>query len=66
MRRLKNGVSQPSLSLSFHSGLDAVRACARVFLEAYTSILTVGTDRLEALYGKSVTVADRETVESVS
>ena len=45
---------------------DAVRACARVFLEAYTSILTVGTDRLEALYGKSVTVADRETVESVS
>ena len=48
-----------------HSGLDAVRSCARVFLEAYTSILTVGTDRLEALYGKAVTVADRETVESV-
>jgi diphthine synthase len=42
-----------------------VRSSARVFLEAYTSILTVGTDRLEALYGKPVTVADRETVESV-
>ena len=53
----------PPLSLS--SGLDAVRSCARVFLEAYTSILTVDTDRLEALYGKPVVVADRETVESV-
>ena len=28
------------------SGLDAVRGSARVYLEAYTSILMVGNDRL--------------------
>ena len=27
-------------------GLDAVKKCARVYLEAYTSILLVGTDKL--------------------
>jgi hypothetical protein len=64
-RRRKKTHSSPTTTSKPHSGLDAVRSCARVFLEAYTSILTVGTDRLEALYGKPVTVADRETVESV-
>ncbi|XP_062213424.1 probable diphthine methyl ester synthase [Phragmites australis] len=51
-------------------GLDAVRRCTRVYMEAYTSLLlTLGTDpssmlaSLEKLYGKGVTVADREMVE---
>ncbi|KAJ1568444.1 diphthine synthase [Cladochytrium tenue] len=47
-------------------GLEAVRACERVYLEAYTSILTVGKDRLEAFYGREVIVADREMVESAA
>ncbi|GBF93120.1 diphthine methyl ester synthase-like [Raphidocelis subcapitata] len=45
-------------------GLDAVRRCARVYLEAYTSILLCDKARLEALYGKEVVVADREMVEN--
>jgi diphthine synthase len=45
-------------------GLDAVRGCARVYLEAYTSILLCDTSRLEELYGKEVVVADREMVEN--
>ncbi|KAJ2380500.1 diphthine synthase, partial [Coemansia sp. RSA 2611] len=47
-------------------GLEAVRSCERVYLEAYTSILMVDKPRLEAFYGKPVTVAHRETVESDS
>ena len=48
-------------------GLDAVRGCARVYLEAYTSMLPgVDVARLEALYGKDVVVADREMVESAA
>ncbi|CAG9467082.1 unnamed protein product [Pedinophyceae sp. YPF-701] len=49
-------------------GLEAVRRCQRVYLEAYTSILMYGTDtaKLEEFYGKKVTVADREMVESNS
>ncbi|KAJ2359933.1 diphthine synthase, partial [Coemansia sp. RSA 2610] len=43
-------------------GLEAVRSCERVYLEAYTSILMVDKPRLEAFYGKPVTVAHRETV----
>ncbi|KAJ3030638.1 diphthine synthase [Rhizophlyctis rosea] len=45
-------------------GLEAVKTCERVYLEAYTSILTVPRDRLEALYERPVTVADREMVET--
>lgn len=45
-------------------GLAAVKGCARVYLEAYTSILLCDKARLEALYGKEVVVADREMVES--
>eukprot|EP00741_Cyanophora_paradoxa_P001723 tig00000498_g1671.t1 len=47
-------------------GLEAVRKCTRVYLEAYTSILTVGKERLEEYYGRSVVVADREMIESSS
>ncbi|KAJ3022897.1 diphthine synthase [Thoreauomyces humboldtii] len=45
-------------------GLEAVQSCERIYLEAYTSILTVGKERLEAFYGRPVTIADREMVES--
>nr|KAJ3419788.1 diphthine synthase [Polyrhizophydium stewartii] len=45
-------------------GLDAVKSCERIYLEAYTSILMVPKERLEAFYGKPVIVADREMVES--
>lgn len=45
-------------------GLDAVRGCARVYLEAYTSILLCDKAKLEALYEKEVVVADREMVEN--
>ncbi|BFZ54952.1 diphthine synthase [Savitreella phatthalungensis] len=47
-------------------GLEAVKRCSRVYLEAYTSILLCEKEKLEAFYGKSVTVADRELVESGS
>ncbi|KAJ2693358.1 diphthine synthase [Coemansia spiralis] len=47
-------------------GLEAVRASERVYLEAYTSILMVDKQRLEEYYGKEVTIAHRETVESGS
>lgn len=49
-------------------GLEAVRKCEKVYIEAYTSLLSFGlsTDgifTLEKLYGTPVTVADREMVE---
>ena len=46
-------------------GLEAVRSCAAVFLEGYTSLL-VDSARLEEFYGKKVTVADRDFVEGDS
>ena len=45
-------------------GLEAVKSCDKIFLEAYTSILGVDKERLEAFYGASITVADRNMVES--
>ncbi|XP_048508191.1 diphthine methyl ester synthase [Athalia rosae] len=45
-------------------GLEIIRKCDRVYLEAYTSILTVGQDVLEKFYGRPIIVADRELVES--
>ncbi|BFZ63329.1 diphthine synthase [Saitoella coloradoensis] len=47
-------------------GLEAVKSCERVYLEAYTSILMVDTEKLSEFYGKEVVVADREMVESES
>ncbi|CAK9201978.1 unnamed protein product [Sphagnum troendelagicum] len=49
-------------------GLEAVRKCDHVYLEAYTSLLALGlgpsaTTTLEKLYGRPVLVADREMVE---
>ncbi|KAH9965370.1 Diphthine synthase [Russula dissimulans] len=47
-------------------GLEAVRSSTRVYLEAYTSILTIQKARLEELYGKPLILADREMVETES
>jgi diphthine methyl ester synthase len=44
-------------------GLRVIRAAAAVYLEAYTSVLAAPQTALEALYGRPVTVADRELVE---
>lgn len=44
-------------------GLEAVKTCHKIYLENYTSILSVGKERLEKLYGKEVIIAYRETVE---
>uniref|UniRef100_A0A8C6KXH5 diphthine methyl ester synthase n=1 Tax=Nothobranchius furzeri TaxID=105023 RepID=A0A8C6KXH5_NOTFU len=44
-------------------GLQAVKRCSRVYLEAYTSILTVGKEALEEFYGKQLILADRDLVE---
>ena len=49
------------------NGLEAIKRSSHVFLEHYTAILgSVPVERLEALYGKKITVADREMVESQS
>ncbi|KFM62781.1 Diphthine synthase, partial [Stegodyphus mimosarum] len=44
-------------------GLEIVHKAERVYLEAYTSILTVGKERLEEFYEREVIIADREMVE---
>eukprot|EP01135_Chromosphaera_perkinsii_P002637 Nk52_evm5s226 gene=Nk52_evmTU5s226 len=47
-------------------GLELVKSAERVYLEAYTSILSCGKERLEAFYGREIILADREMVESDS
>lgn len=48
-------------------GLEAVKAADIVFLEAYTSyLINSSADKLTEYYGKPVTVADRDAVESGS
>lgn len=47
-------------------GLEAVKECELVYLENYTSILSVDVKRLEELYGKKVKLANRELVEKGS
>ncbi|UMM18053.1 hypothetical protein L5515_014299 [Caenorhabditis briggsae] len=49
-------------------GLNIVKNCARVHLEAYTSILCYGLDKtnLEKFYGREVIEADRTIVEQES
>lgn len=48
------------------NGLEAVRKSERVYLEAYTSILLVDIPKLEEFYGRTVTIADRDMVETES
>ncbi|XP_011141093.1 diphthine methyl ester synthase isoform X2 [Harpegnathos saltator] len=45
-------------------GLEIIKKCNRVYLESYTSILTVQQETLEEFYGCPLIVADRELVES--
>jgi diphthine synthase len=46
-------------------GLETVKKCKRVYLEAYTSILmSASIETLEKFYGKEVILADRELVET--
>ncbi|KAI6244667.1 Diphthine methyl ester synthase [Erysiphe necator] len=47
-------------------GLEIVQKAARVYLEAYTSILLVETSILEKFYGRNLIIADREMVENSS
>lgn len=47
-------------------GLEVVKKCKRVYLEVYTSILTVGKEKLEEFYGREVILADRDMVETQS
>ncbi|GAA5859618.1 hypothetical protein JCM8547_006165 [Rhodosporidiobolus lusitaniae] len=47
-------------------GLESIKGSERVYLEAYTSILGVGKERLEAFYEKEIIVADRDMVETES
>ncbi|GFX49391.1 diphthine methyl ester synthase [Trichonephila clavipes] len=47
-------------------GLEIVKKAKRVYLESYTSILSVGKEKLEEFYGREVIVADREMVEQDS
>nr|XP_022913056.1 diphthine methyl ester synthase [Onthophagus taurus] len=44
-------------------GLEIVKKCKKVFLEAYTSILTHGKEELESFYGRELIIADRDLVE---
>ncbi|XP_076439804.1 diphthine methyl ester synthase-like [Babylonia areolata] len=47
-------------------GLEIVKRAKRVYLEAYTSILTVGKEALEQHYGREIILADRDMVEQGS
>ncbi|WJX42249.1 diphthine methyl ester synthase [Trifolium repens] len=49
-------------------GLEAIQKCEKVYMEAYTSLLSFGLSshglsNLEKLYGKPIILADREMVE---
>ncbi|EJK58777.1 hypothetical protein THAOC_21068, partial [Thalassiosira oceanica] len=45
-------------------GLELIKSSDRVFLEAYTSVLSIGKERLETFYGRDdIVVADRDFVE---
>ncbi|KAG8234617.1 hypothetical protein J437_LFUL015030 [Ladona fulva] len=47
-------------------GLEIVKRAESVYLESYTSILSVGKDELEKFYGRELIIADREMVEQNS
>lgn len=44
-------------------GLEAVKKCSKVFLETYTSRLSIPISKLEEFYGKEVIPANRELIE---
>ena len=45
-------------------GFEAIESCDTIYLEHYTSILSIDKDKLEAFYGSPVTLAPRDLVES--
>ncbi len=45
-------------------GLEAIKQCDEIYLENYTSFLQVSKEKLEELYNKKITLADRDFVES--
>jgi len=45
-------------------GLEAIKQCEKLYLEHYTSKLACSKEELEKVYGKKVTLASREFVES--
>ncbi len=45
------------------NGLEAIKKCGEVYLDAYTSVLAAPISKLEALYGKKIILADRDVVE---
>lgn len=47
-------------------GLEIVKKAHAVYLEAYTSILSCGKEKLEDFYGRPIILADRETIEQRS
>lgn len=49
--------------ISVH-GLEIVKSSDYIYMEYYTSILGVSKETLEHFYGKEITLADREMVES--
>ncbi|KNZ49652.1 diphthine synthase [Puccinia sorghi] len=47
------------------SGLKTIKACKKVYLEGYTSVLIDSqVEDLQALYGTDITVADRDFIET--
>ncbi|XP_063704741.1 diphthine methyl ester synthase [Culicoides brevitarsis] len=44
-------------------GLEIIKRCEKVYLEAYTSILSCGKEALEEFYGRELIIADRDLVE---
>ncbi|KAG8885152.1 diphthine synthase [Tulasnella sp. 331] len=47
-------------------GMEIIKACTRVYLESYTSILMIDKERLEGFYGRELIIADRDMVETDS
>merc|ERR1712110_1124260 len=48
-------------------GLEIIKSCKKVFLEAYTSVLLCSTEELETFYGRNdLILADRTLVEQQS
>jgi len=44
-------------------GLEAIKSSSLVYLESYTSILSIDKEKLESYYGKEIIIADRDFVE---
>ena len=44
-------------------GLEIIKKSERIFLESYTSLLNIDTEKLEEFYGKKVEICFREKVE---